>query len=156
MSYKTFATYQHIRLPQIKTLNYIQKTLRVVTIQFLIIIERQKNKDHQCCKFLFMSETNQNELQLRIMYPPKCGYCYYRFFISTNAMSIIVITPGYNLIPINNFVTSFFLCRTLSIKYSFTEIHCRININGIQRCILLYNSILKANESAKEYLFYYN
>ena len=77
-----------------------------------------------------MSETNQNELQLRIMYPPKCGYCYYRFFISTNAMSIIVITPGYNLIPINNFVTSFFLCRTLSIKYSFTEIHCRINING--------------------------
>ena len=131
ISHKTFTTYQHIRLPQIKTLNYIQKTLRVVTIKFLIIIERQKNKDHQCCKFLFMSETNQNELQLRIMYPPKCGYCYYRFFISKNAMSIIVITPGNNLIPINNFVTSFLLCKTLSIKYCFIEIYCRINTNGI-------------------------
>ena len=91
-----------------------------------------------------MSETNQNELQLRIMYPLKCGYCYYRFFISTNAMSIIVITPGYNLIPINNFATSFFLCKTLSIKYSFIEMYCRININGIQRLTI---------ERAKEYHF---
>ena len=93
-----------------------------------------------------MSETNQNELQLRIMYPPKCGYCYYRFFISTNAMSIIVITPGYNLIPI----------QILLHRFSYVK-HCQSNIALLKFIVvsiqMAFNGVLQANERAKDYLF---
>ena len=85
-------------------------------------------------------------------FPPKCGYCYYRFFISTNAMSIIVITPGYNLIPINNFATSFFLCKTLSIKYCFIEIYCRIIVGELKGQRLPFFIIIDTYKNAKYFV----